>query len=130
MRPENDGALFFQTVGASGGVVFHHLVGNVAQFTCDASESFDHLADKKTAEGIRKFVEDSPKSIYVIGGSALSPPEIPFDKPQAVAHADEAYADVGIRLAFTAPSRTLAEKVKWVMGSPKFIWPDTKVVEK
>jgi hypothetical protein len=101
----------------------------VAQFVCDASEAFDHRGDKKSAAGIRKFVEDSPKSLYVIGGSALSPPEIPFDKPQPVAHADEAYADVGIRLAFTAPSRSLAEKVKWAIGSPPFIWPSAKEVE-
>jgi formylglycine-generating enzyme required for sulfatase activity len=121
-RPEKDGALFFQPVNGSGAVIFRHLVGNVAQFTCDVPETFDDWADKKTAAGIRKFIEQSPRSLYVIGGSALSPPQAPFDKPLAVEHTDEAYADVGLRLAFTAPSRTLAEKVKWAIGDPPFIW--------
>ncbi|HET6249695.1 MAG TPA: SUMF1/EgtB/PvdO family nonheme iron enzyme [Tepidisphaeraceae bacterium] len=128
-RPENDGALFFQLVSASGGLVFHHLVGNVAQFVCEASDAFDQLKEKKTAAAIRKFIEDSPRSIDVIGGSALSPPELAIDKPQPVAHAEDAYADVGIRLAFTAPARTLAEKVKWVVGTPPFIFPQAKAVE-
>jgi formylglycine-generating enzyme required for sulfatase activity len=123
-RPEKDGALFFQPVNGSGAVIFRHLVGNVAQFICDKPEAFDDWTDKKTAAGIRKFIEQAPRSIFVIGGSALSPPQAPFDKPLAVEHTDEAYADVGFRLAFTAPSRTLAEKVKWAIGDPLFIWPE------
>ena len=109
-RPEKDGALFFQPVNGSGAVIFRHLVGNVAQFTCDKPESFDDWTDKKTAAGIRKFIEQAPKSLFVIGGSALSPPQAPFDKPLAVEHTDEAYADVGFRLAFTAPSRNAGRK--------------------
>jgi hypothetical protein len=129
-RSENDGALYFQPANGSGGAIFHHLVGNVAEYVCDAPEAFDRAGDKKTAVGIRAFVEHAPKSLYVIGGSALSPPEVPFDKPQPVAKTDEAYADVGIRLAFTAPSKSLAEKVKWAIGSPPFIWAEAKVAGK
>jgi formylglycine-generating enzyme required for sulfatase activity len=129
-RTDNDGALYFQPVTGSGAAVFHHLVGNVAEFVCDAPREFDLAPNKTTAAGIRGFVEQQPKSLYVIGGSALSPPEVPFDKPQPVAQSDEAYTDVGLRLAFTAPSRSLAEKIKWVVGSPPFIWAGAKVAGK
>lgn len=122
-RPTKDGALYFQAVNASNAAVFRHLIGNVAEFVCDAPERFDRWSEKKTPEGIRKFIEASPNALFVIGGSALSPPDAPLDRPLAVAHADEAYADVGIRLAFTAPSRSIAERVKWAIGDPPFIWP-------
>jgi formylglycine-generating enzyme required for sulfatase activity len=122
-RPGNDGALYFQPVNATRGNVFHHLVGNVAQFVCDVSDSDQLGATRTTAVGIRQFIEQFPKCLYVIGGSALSAPELPLDKAQPVTHTEEAYADVGFRLAFTAPSRTLAEKVKWAIGDPPYFWP-------
>jgi hypothetical protein len=34
---------------------------------------------------------------------------------------DAAYADVGFRLAFTAPSRSLAEKLEWVLAGQGFV---------
>ena len=121
-RPNRDGTLYFLPVGVSNAAVFHHLVGNVAQYVCSASDQFEDAPDKKTAEGIRKFVDAAPHSLFVIGGSALSPPEFPVDKPLPVARPDEGYADVGLRLAFTAPSRSLAEKVKWAIGDSPYLW--------
>ena len=35
---------------------------------------------------------------------------------------DLGYADVGLRLAFTAPARSLAERAKWIFGEPHYIW--------
>jgi hypothetical protein len=57
------------------------------------------------------FLEDGTSAFFVAGGSVLSPPEIDFTKPQKVEGAGmigarpgtEAYSDVGIRPAFSAP---------------------------
>lgn len=121
-RPENDGTLFFRPVATADGKVFAHLVGNVAQFVCETPDVFDAWPDKRTAEGVRRFCERMPHSIFVIGGSALSPPQAPIDKPLPVLRDTDAYADVGMRLAFTAPSRTLAEKLKWLLGNPPYLF--------
>ncbi|MDB5174163.1 MAG: hypothetical protein JWN51_2936, partial [Phycisphaerales bacterium] len=78
--------------------------------------------EKKTAEAARKFLDQASGSIFVIGGSSLSAPEIPLDKPLPVDHTEESYADVGLRLAFTAPSRSLAEKARLALGEQAYIW--------
>ncbi|HWE98158.1 MAG TPA: SUMF1/EgtB/PvdO family nonheme iron enzyme [Tepidisphaeraceae bacterium] len=122
-RAGDDGALYFRPVASAAGSVFHHLVGNVAEYVCDASAPFDAWPEKKTAEGVRKFAEQFPGSLSVIGGSALSAPQTPVDKPLPVEHAEESYADVGLRLAFTAPSRSLAEKARWALGDQPYLWP-------
>lgn len=122
-RSSNDGILYFQSAKVGGGAVFHHLVGNVSQYCCSAADAFDQWPDRKTAAGIAHFAQAWAKSFAIIGGSALSPPEVPFDRPQPLARTDDAWADVGLRLAFTAPARSLAEKIKWTVGNPPFIWP-------
>jgi hypothetical protein len=120
----SDGALYFRHVNSpSSGSVFHHLVGNVGEFVCAASNQFERYGDKKTVDGIKTFARQNAESFFVIGGSALSPPQIPVDKPLAVEKTDQGYADVGLRLAFTAPARTLAEKAKWTLGEPHYLWP-------
>ena len=102
-RPQTDGTLFFRKVNAAGAVTFRNLVGNVAEFVCDAPDAFETWPDKGSVEGIRKFVQQYPGTLYVIGGSALSPPDAPVDRALPVPRADVGYADVGLRLAFTAP---------------------------
>jgi formylglycine-generating enzyme required for sulfatase activity len=122
---QDDHTLYFRAVdspelgGGSGN--FRHLVGNVAELVCDAARPFERYNDRKTPDGIRKFATDNARALFVIGGSALSPPEAPFDQPQEV-KPDAAYADVGFRLAFTAPSRNLAERLEWVLGDQDFVW--------
>ena len=76
---------------------------------------WNEVSIKSTPEGVRRFAADNARAIAVIGGSALSPPELPLDKPLPV-KPGAAYADVGFRLAFTAPSRSLAERLEWVLG--------------
>jgi hypothetical protein len=124
---QNDRTLFFRTVdspelGAGSGGGFHHLVGNVAEIVCDAAQPFEKYNDKATPEGVRRFAAANAGGIAVIGGSALSPPELPLDKPLPV-KPGAAYADVGFRLAFTAPSRSLAERLEWVLGDQDYVWP-------
>jgi hypothetical protein len=94
----------------------------VAQFLCDAADAFDAWPDKGSADGIGKFLEQNRGSTFVIGGSALSPPDLPFDKPLMLSRTDAGYADVGLRLAFTAPARSLAEKLKWALAGQDYLW--------
>ena len=80
----DDGVLWFLQVGKGPGRTLKHLIGNVAEFV---------LMD---AGGTR---------FGVIGGSAMSPPELSLDRayeipPRQVE--DATYADVGFRLAFSA----------------------------
>jgi formylglycine-generating enzyme required for sulfatase activity len=119
--PHRDGTLFFRPADGPGGRTFRHLVGNVAEIVCDASEPFEQLTDR-TAQRVRVFAADPSVALFVIGGSALSPPESPNDEPLPV-KPDGAYADVGFRLAFTAPSKNLAEKLEWVLAGQGFVAP-------
>lgn len=116
-----DGTLFFRPADAPGGGTFRHLVGNVAELVCEASEPFERLNDRRPAR-IRGFATESAAALYVVGGSALSPPEVPNDVPLPI-KAGAAFADVGFRLAFTAPSKNLAEKLEWVLEGQSFIRP-------
>lgn len=128
-RDENDGTLFFRKVGAAGGGTFHQLIGNVAQFLCDAPEAFDAWQDKTTPTGIRRFIDEHPNSLYVIGGSALSPPDVPLQTPLPVTHSDVGYSDVGLRLAFTAPAHSPAERLKWALPNQSYFWPKPPTTE-
>jgi hypothetical protein len=121
-RATSDGALFFRPVGVQGGSVFHHLVGNVAEFLCSEPGKFEEMRQKNSLAGLGKFVHEFASSLYVIGGSALSGPNVPVDKPLPVGRSDQSYCDVGLRLAFTAPPRSLAEKVKWAISGKVYFW--------
>jgi len=93
---ENDGHLWLAPVGSTKGATIHHLVGNVAEFVYEDVEGFG-----------------------VVGGSALSPPQLwdgkrrgysrtyPVDMRTAVA----GYSDVGFRVAFSAPSPTVKARL-------------------
>jgi hypothetical protein len=117
--PHRDGALFFRPADAAGGATFRQLVGNVAELVCEASEGFEQLKDRRPL-GIKGFAAEAAAGLFVVGGSALSPPEAPSDVPLPV-KPGAAYADVGFRLAFTAPSRNLAEKLQWVLAGQGFV---------
>ena len=75
----NDGTLWFDDVDISDkrGQTFIHIIGNVAEFVRDGN------------------------TFAVIGGSALSPPELNPDKKN-VLNREAAFSDVGFRLAFDA----------------------------
>ncbi|MFW6108807.1 MAG: SUMF1/EgtB/PvdO family nonheme iron enzyme, partial [bacterium] len=73
----DDGVLWFAPAAGSGG--FQHLVGNVAEFVFEAPGAFEAAFGDRgdlTARAVRGFVEQQAGKLAVIGGSALSPPEV------------------------------------------------------
>ncbi len=98
----DDGWLWFAPVeGAKSG--FHHLIGNVAEYVVESAEDLESLAaDPEAVAGALGRGEQ----LRVIGGSALSSPQIAVDLPAPVPFSQsmEGFSDVGFRLAFAAPT--------------------------
>lgn len=92
----SDGVLYFQAVDGGGASTFKHLVGNVAEFVDDSPAGYAG--------------SEETRSYRVVGGSAISPPELGTDQalPLVTDPLDNfmvptnTYADVGFRLAFDA----------------------------
>ncbi len=106
----------FRTVGDTDNYagVFHNLIGNAAEFTMDSpvilAEKVQVSPSQPSGETVRRvndwFSADHVKTVSIIGGSAMSPPNMDPQKPYPLpgaTHAD-AFADVGFRLAFTDPA--------------------------
>jgi formylglycine-generating enzyme required for sulfatase activity len=119
-RSGEDGVLLFRPVNGGAGT-FKNLVGNVAELLCDQPDAWDHLADRKTADGIARFVQANGSQLRVVGGSAFSPPELDPLRPAALTSAAEPFCDVGVRLAFTAPARSTAERLKWFIDEQAYL---------
>lgn len=86
-RSEPDGVLWFARVAdddgyTAPGEVLKHMLGNVAEIV-------------RVEEG---------SGYAVIGGSAMSPPEVPLTEPQTIARGfnqlERSYSDVGFRVSF------------------------------
>ncbi|MFC1782758.1 SUMF1/EgtB/PvdO family nonheme iron enzyme [Planctomycetota bacterium] len=113
----DDGTLWFAEVDAGADQDFHHLVGNVAEFAYEDPEDFENwfqVASNQSAENVENYLKDQDHldKLTVIGGSALSPPGLTVYEPHKVDELiRDGYSDVGFRLAFTAPSETLADQV-------------------
>lgn len=122
-KGQPDDAVLFRPEPSNDGT-FADLVGNVAEYVCEVPDAFARH-EKENAEDVKNFLADTPDAIAVIGGSALSPPETPVDEPLRVTRPDRAFSDVGLRLAFTAPSRSLAERLKYVLAGEEYRWPRT-----
>lgn len=93
---------------------FQHLIGNVAEMIIDDSVPLDK-------DG--KEVLNKPKCIKVIGGSALSSPQVKEDEPAQWDQPDKgvvnmmemSYCDVGFRLAYSAPMEPFRELAKRIL---------------
>jgi hypothetical protein len=131
----NDGTLLFRKVDSPAGSTFLNLVGNVAEFVCNAPEAFDGMPDRQTPDAVAQFAQSmvkAPKDVgalkagdrgklFVIGASALSDPSLDPIKPYPVSSPNEPFADVGFRLAFTAPALSLSERLKWAIDEQQFL---------
>ena len=111
-RPGDDGVLWLAPVGGAKPGEFQGLVGNVAEFTFDDPAALAKW--QGDADQLKQLLAASAAQVRVIGGSALSGPQIPVDAAQAVdyAEASAGYADVGVRLAFTAPAETVLVRLR------------------
>jgi hypothetical protein len=126
----DDGVLWFRDVDASDGQLFHNLVGNVWEYVWDDPTSIEAAADK-SLRGWKALLESKPGQLAVIGGSALSAPELDYQKPWPVdvsgsgvpslTDASSGYADVGLRLAFTVHPQTPAARLGWLLSSQPYV---------
>ncbi len=116
-RPGDDGVLWLSPVGSAKPGEFQGLVGNVAEFTFDDPAALAKW--QGDADQLKQLLATSAGQVRVIGGSALSAPQIPFDVAQAVdyAEASAGYTDVGLRLAFTAPVETLQVRLRRLLAA-------------
>jgi hypothetical protein len=89
---------------------FHDLVGNVAELTLEDGGSSQSLAPDPGVIETYFSKSENQARVRVIGGSALSPPELGFDQglPVDFKQASNGYSDVGLRLAFTGPVTSLS----------------------
>lgn len=120
VRPGDDKTLLFRPV-ANGSGTFQNLLGNVAEYACDSPDALEALPDRRSADGVRRFCAQHGNTIMVVGGSALSAPDLDPKQPHPVGSPADAYADVGVRLAFTAPARTIAERLKRYVGEQPYL---------
>jgi formylglycine-generating enzyme required for sulfatase activity len=127
---ENDGVLWFAPVGAGSGL--QHMTGNVAEYVLDAAEAFENRFPDPSAAtpgALRAFVDEVKDQLKVVGGSALSPPELwdgkdrPFHTPlpTSLSGARYGYSDVGFRLAFSSPSTPLVVKLQQILDKHAYL---------
>jgi len=114
---QDDGVLWFAAVGSDPQRVFQHLVGNVAELVYEDANGLMGLK-LPTADGVKQFVAAGRAKARVIGGSALSPPEVARDKahPLGPRAAKQGTSDVGFRLAFRAGRERLQNRVRRLLG--------------
>ncbi len=98
-------SVLFRDVNYNFNDSFHDLIGNVSEYVLDADSAgrCDAEVTPEDADKVAAFTQDPQTHVYVIGGSALSPPELGFDKPWPVTSdmAKNGFTDVGFRLAFS-----------------------------
>jgi hypothetical protein len=123
----DDGVLWFAPCTADARHRVQHLVGNVAEFVFDDTERMDRA--RATAEGVMGAFQEAGAALGAIGGSSLSPPELPAETriPVDLLFSTEGFADVGFRVAFTArgtrpPRETLASKVLRILSADAYVF--------
>ena len=136
----DDSVLWFEPVGS--GKAFHALVGNVAEFIFDRPADYDERLAKlspadagKASAVFIKLAQEKDGALQVIGGSALSAPElwdgkqVPFAKAWPVTmrkNGRDSFSDVGFRLAFTAPRETPADQLRRILRRRGYLADDAK----
>ena len=105
---------------------FHDLVGNVAEFVLDQSSAIRAEAElpAESPEKVVSFFQNPDTKLFVIGGSALSPPEFGFDQPLPVTHDQtlNGFSDVGFRLVFADPEAR--QRATFDLASAQYLTAD------
>lgn len=104
-HPWDDGVLWFSPAAHDANQAASHVLGNVAEFVTTVPWELPSEPEAAAA-----LVAGQLKQLKVIGGSALSHPEIDPHTPQELDPIDalEGFADVGFRLAFGAEKLSTA----------------------
>lgn len=123
-RAENDGILWFTRTTIGPGSRVKNLVGNVAEFVISDGPTMERT--QATSAALSGMLERA--GLAVIGGSALSDPQLAVDQAQTVSlfDAGEGLSDVGVRLAFNAsgtapPKEPLIERLKKLVTDEAFV---------
>ena len=119
--PTDDGLLWFAKVDSGKPAKFHHLVGNVNEFVFEDPASLQKL--QVDGDQLVPFLGRAADKLRVIGASALSAPGLEPETPQAVdfGRASRGYADVGFRLAFTAPAESLHTRLRRLLQARGYL---------
>jgi hypothetical protein len=111
---QTDGYVWFAKVNYDDQRIFQHLVGNVAEYVYDDSDSVLGLKPV-TGDGVLALLKGAgaAAAARVVGGSAMSTPSMPVDKPQELPSVSgtEGFSDVGFRLAFLAGREPLQSSI-------------------
>jgi hypothetical protein len=115
-----------QATPGTGSGDMHDLVGNVAEYVLDGPNANAVIkVAKPTVDSVDAEIAGANVDLGVIGGSALSPPQIPFNQKQAlVMDSDQTaggFSDVGFRLAYTAPIDSINDVLAAVFKEPKYL---------
>jgi hypothetical protein len=127
---DDDGVLWFARVGQPD--AFHHLVGNVAELVLERPDRFDaefRKGGELKGSAVRAYAEKHEADARVVGGSALSAPAVwngaerPFHKtwPLDQPASRDGWADVGFRLAFTAPRESPAARLQRILRARGYL---------
>lgn len=122
-RAWQDKYLWFCTVEEGPGRPFAHLIGNVAEFIFDDPQGFEQLS-APAPQAVVEFLERNGGQLKVIGGSALSAPELKYDEPYPtdLFESMQGYADVGFRLAFSVPAQTMGSKFQRLVSAQPYLF--------
>jgi hypothetical protein len=110
---KDDGYLWFRPVHSDD--TFGDLTGNVAEWLWDDVKVLEEAAKERKLEAFRAMVRRHWKGkLWVAGSSAISTFTPGQDRRDAT-NPDAGFADVGFRLAFTVPSRTIVDRM-WLVA--------------
>ncbi len=120
----SDGTLWFDPVSSDGQHLFHHLVGNVAEYVLLDGAPDSMFTDRPADRAAMVAGIAGAEGVGVIGGSALSPPSLPLSKVQPLRGviSKSGFSDVGFRLAFSpGTGAPLSFRVGKLLGSAPFL---------
>lgn len=126
---KSDGVVWLRPVPESGVLRgLADLYGNVAEFVTRSPLDPAQLIDPSGGDiltRLKAFRRAHKNDYLVLGGSALSAPGEPFDRPQTynVFTGNRGFADVGVRLAFSAPDFSPVQRVRVMLQDPPVLKP-------
>ena len=108
--------------------LLHNVLGNVAELVLD--EKILDPAPPEAMADLKAWVDRHAASFSVIGGSAMSPPQLDPTAPVALTKASGAvgYSDVGIRLVFDAKDVPLRRRMEQLLKSRPYLGPSMSTV--